>query len=98
MVISGEKGRGRIEVGEGKIGVRYIVRYARMCCTTRRIWPIFCNKSKWSITIKKLYENFKMGKILSFYMFLKVKVHIKLKSEKCHPLLDAFILSFTLCR
>ena len=64
----------------------------RMCCTTRRIEPIFCNKCKWSITFKKLYENLKVGKILNFYMSLEVKVHIELKPEKYHSLLDAFIL------
>lgn len=33
-----------------------------------------------------------MDKISNFYMFLKVKMHIKLKSEKYHSLLDTFIL------
>ena len=86
------RGKGGIEVGEGKTGVSCIVGYARMCCTTRRIEPIFCNKCKWSITFKKLYENLKVGKILNFYMSLEVKVHIELKPEKYHSLLDAFIL------
>ena len=57
-------------VGVQNVGIKT---GSRMCCTTQRIQPIFCNYCKWKVTFKSRI-NIKIK---------KKKVH--LESDDCHP-------------